>query len=624
MRCIALLLFFAVPGFVQATEPGQTSQPIPISTSTPTPTSTPKPALPFTVSAKRVAFYSDLFALGADGNVLVILGDGTRITGNTFEMHLKLNRFVIAGNVHVHTKDGQDIPGAAFAEFFDFDRAYFVPIVPGTESPDRWTIINDDFARPLRGREMPGDAFSLPDFTTEHVFLYGSKALIVPRESVRFTPAFINLNFVANKAPIYVPSPSYFFTFSANPNFAQNGLAGAYFDAPYPFAGGPHGLAAAHLRYDEINKAYLSYEQHLAITDRSYVVFSANPITRPQKSYNLLAMDHLSPQVQTQLFVQENAFQHDFSRPLAASAFSQFKTTIGLRRSFVQINEDESWQSLLANPAPLTYYGDHNHAWIPDHGSDGQISWTSFDNHVYQHTPLMLRLRSGMGFVHDSYNFPASFGGVNYPTIWQHFAGGTLYTPALHLKNPPFRNWYFNAILDKQRQWYSSPHFTDTTSTSLSLSKTFDKHVSAFVSYSILNTGDFYGAQQSLAYPSQVPISPITGQSYPGYAAFNGFQTSRSLAETVIWSPSNAVTLNVTWRENHDFPDPIPYLTAPLGFLQTLTATEQPDIGVSPQQLTADLRLRLRPNLLIDLGRSNYFNWGNRRWSPQFTILISK
>jgi hypothetical protein len=180
-----------------------------------------------------------------------------------------------------------------------------------------------------------------------------------------------------------------------------------------------------------------------------------------------------------------------------------------------------------------------------------------------------------------------------------------------------------NAVFDKQRQAFSEPHHVDSTQITISASKTFDKHVSAYIGYSIANTGDFYGALQSQIYTPQIPVSPITGQSYPGYAAFDGFATSRSLSESLIWTPNQNLTLNLVWRENHDFPIAIPYMTSLPAFGQS-SGTQQADIGVSPQQLTGDLRIRLRPNLLVDLTRSYYFNWGNRRWTPQFTFLISK
>ena len=57
------------------------------------------------------------------------------ITGNTFYLDIRLNRFIVAGNVTLQRGD-VSVQGAAFTEYLDFDRAYFLPV--GNE-PDRWT-----------------------------------------------------------------------------------------------------------------------------------------------------------------------------------------------------------------------------------------------------------------------------------------------------------------------------------------------------------------------------------------------------------------------------------------------------------------------------------------------------
>jgi hypothetical protein len=199
----------------------------------------------------------------------------TRITGNTFFMDLRLNRFVIAGNVRVFAA-GKEIDGAAFAEYFDFDRAYFVPI---TTEPDRWTFVAGDYAHPALGRQMPGDTFFLPDLSGERVFLYANRAVVDPRESVRFAPAKLNFGL-----DTFVTFPSYFLTFSQNPNYAQNALPGAYIDGPLDFAGGENGLSAAHIRYDSLNGIFPALEQHL-IGQNYYLVAAASPLTRPLKQY---------------------------------------------------------------------------------------------------------------------------------------------------------------------------------------------------------------------------------------------------------------------------------------------------------------------------------------------------
>ncbi len=73
--------------------------------------------------ADVVDYYSNRYILTADGNVSARLSDGTIVTGNTFSMDLKLNRFLIAGNVHL---DGPHIHamGAAFAGYPDISRNY--------------------------------------------------------------------------------------------------------------------------------------------------------------------------------------------------------------------------------------------------------------------------------------------------------------------------------------------------------------------------------------------------------------------------------------------------------------------------------------------------------------------
>src|ERR1700739_3143465 len=91
--------------------------------------------------ARVIDYYSNRFILTADGNVRARLSDGTVVSGDTFSIDLKLNRFLIAGNVHV---DGPRIhqAGAAFAGYPDLERFYFL-----TEggTPDRWTYYGLDF-----------------------------------------------------------------------------------------------------------------------------------------------------------------------------------------------------------------------------------------------------------------------------------------------------------------------------------------------------------------------------------------------------------------------------------------------------------------------------------------------
>jgi hypothetical protein len=596
------------------------ASPAPTSSATPKP-STGRRLAAFSLSADRVSFYSNRFIIGGEGNVRVVLGDGTTITGNTFSMDLRLNRFLVAGDVKL-VAGGKETDGAAFAEFFDFDRAYFVPI---TSEPDRWTFAEGDYAHPLLGREMPGDVFFLPNLGGERNFLFAKRAVIDPNQSVRFTPA--NLNFGVS----YVHFPSYFLEFSKNPNFAQNALSGADIDGPLDFAGGEHGLATLHLRYDSINHVYFAYEQH-QLSDNHYLVFSANPLTQPGKQYNFIGYDRISPVMQVQVLAQEFAFQHSFTQPLSASAFLSFQITEALHHSFLQLTTTSYYQSLLGQPALREgglFYGDPSHPWVPDHPAGATLQWTGF-RHRLKHLPLSFQLRSSFGVNHNGISALnetsglQTLGGLLYDTEWNHGAGLTLLSDPIilvHDRANRGRDVYLTGIFDKQRTYFSIPHHTDFTTTTLSLTKVIDRqHLTALLSYTNANIADFYGAQQSQVYPATVAISPATGEAYPQYLAFRGLSTSRSFREQLVFTPSPAVNASLTMRENDDFPIAVPGVATTVG-----NVTYFNNYGVPPYQLTADVRFRINSLLVLDVSRSYYFNFGGyQRWSPTFTIQFVK
>jgi hypothetical protein len=592
----------------------------------PTPSETPlvptgRRLSTFRVVAKRIAFYSNRYVMEADGNVVVTLGDGTRIAGNTFFYDLRLSRFVIAGDVRLSAA-GRTIDGAAFAEYFDFDRAYFVPIL---SQPDRWTFASGDYAHPLFGREMPGDAFFLPDLSGERVFLYAKVALADPRRSVRFTPATINFGLT------FVPFPSYFLNYSPNEYFAENALNGAFADGPLDFAGGQHSLATAHIRYDSLNKVYPALELH-QVSANSYIVVSANPLTRPLKTYNLQVYDRITPTTQFQAFVQETAFQRGFSQPLSATAFANYQLTQALPHSFLQLSDVQYYQSLLARPStfiigpggvPSYYYGDPSHNFIPDHPNTVALSWIGFRHQIHD-VPISFQLRSSYGATTNTFTPIQDFGGVAYTKEFYKSLGINLTTKNFTLLADPrgrHRDLYFTAGFDKQRQWFSLPHFIDTTIVNGSLTKVFNTHVTLVANYTNVNTGDFYGARQTLAYPPGASYyNYFTGQTIEISPGFRGFGTTRSFAQSLVYTPSQTLSLNLTMRENDDFPKPLPgtiqIVGDGLGFV---------NYGVTPYQFDVDVRYRFTRVLVVDISRSYFFNFaGLERWTPQFNVLIEK
>ncbi len=373
-------------------------------------------------------------------------------------------------------------------------------------------------------------------------------------ESVRFcASAEIELD-ILNGLGAYVPTPSYYVNFSTDQHLGTNSLAGANFDATWSLAGNANSISALHFRYDTINKAYLAFEQHLS-GSKAYAVFSLNPITRPNKFWDLILSDQPSDRFQVKTFTQMNTFQHGLAQPSVSSQFTTLQATQALTQSFLQLNAELVNYSMLANGGSA--------AAVPNfpavqHPTSISLSATTF-NHQIAHLPLYERLSYGFGLQHNSYGLQ-TLGGVVYPTIWQHNVDLQAFIPQLKLGGNPIitKNYYVNFSVEKNRQWNSLPHYIDTTTTNLSLSKTFDAHFMGFLSESILNTGDYYGALQSAVYPSYVPVAG--GNPYPGYAAFNGFATLRTLSLDLTYTNNGNFSASFLARQHRDFPAAYPGL----------------------------------------------------------------
>ena len=569
------------------------------------------------VQADRVAFYYDRFVLEADGNVRVSTSDGMTISGDAFSMDLKLNRFLLAGHVHVADAAGaQD--GAALADYLDFDRIYLVPL---TTAPDRWTFVGGDFAHPVKGRDMPGDTFFFPDLGSAKPYMTTRSAVVGEKSFVRFGSGQFD---VSNGGGLYIPVPSYYVNFSADPHLGDNSLSGANYDATWEFTGGANAISALHFRYDTVNKTYLSFEQHLS-GPKAYAVFSLNPITRPSKFWNLLLSDQPSDHTQFRSFTQLHTFQYGLSRPLESQQVTTVQATQALSRSFLTAN----WQFENFSMLVLGCYLDRSnqqHCTSPNHPAYLQLGWQTFDQPLtpfFHGARLYGHLSAGIGFLHDAYPLQM-FGGTNYQTIWQHQAGFELYMPHLRIGNSPltYQNMYLDLSFNKQRQWNSVPHYVDTAQTKMSLSKSLDRfnHMIGFLDYTVQNTGDYYGAQQSLVYPSFVPL--VNGVPVPGYAAFRGIATQRTLSLGLQYSNQGDFSAFLLARRHTDFPAPFPGLFGPP--LTNVLGQIQGDsyLGQPPYDLTGEIRMRINPHMSIDISRTYYFNYGNQGWSPQFVFQV--
>jgi uncharacterized protein YjbI with pentapeptide repeats len=645
-RSIPVVLAFATP------RPGPTQAPATPAPATPAPAmpapathtmsaetilgalapATPAPAT-IRLNASRVEFYYDRFLVEADGNVRVRTSDGLVATGDTFSMDLKLNRFLLAGHVHVSDAAGSQ-DGAAIADFLDFSRIYLVPLTRESQNatgiPDRWTFADGDFAHPLKGREMPGDTFYFPDLGQAKPYLVGTSAVIGSKSFVRFGGGRFD---AAEGAGVYIPVPTYYINFSADQHLGDNSLAGANYDATWEFAGNAHSISALHFRYDTINKSYLSFEQHLS-GPKAYAVFSVNPMTRPSKFWDLLLSDRPSDKTQVRTFTQLHTFQYGLSSPLESQQVTTLQLTQALHGSYLQGNyQFENFSLLPLGCYPMTPGNTSDHCTVPFHPSNAQISLQTFDRpltpyfhgaRVYEH------LSFGFGFQHEAFISEANpaaalqtLGGVPYTTIWQHTLGLEVFMPDLKFGpdlNVPTKYYAINASFQKQRQWNSLPHYIDTTQSRISLSKTLDSHWLSYLDYNVQNVADIYGPLQSTIYPPFTPV--VNGVTYPGYEAFHGIATFRTLSFGLNYSNGGNFTFNLLARKHTDFPAPIPF------FFQFATPdvlgnfNVQYFLGQPPYDVTAEVRMRINPHMSIDIQRSYFFNYSNLRWSPHFVFQV--
>jgi len=595
------------------------------------------------LSADHIQFYYDSFLIEADGNVRVSTSDGFTASGDAFSMDLKLNRFLVAGHV-VMQGGGQRVGGAALSDFLDFNRLYFVPV---TTAPDRWTFLNGDLAHPIKGRVMPGDTFAFPT-VPKNPSITASEVVIGTKNYARFTGAW------AYVGGLGLPLGSYVVNFSSNQYFAQNSLTGANFDATWNFAGNNNSLSALHLRYDTFNHTYLAFEQHF-VGDHEYAIFSANPLTKPDRFFNLTAYEKIGQRFQIQTFTQLNINQGILfpAPPYSVTQTTYVNMTQAFPHSYLQLTSNFTNYNMLGpgsvNPTSHNPVGAGNLS----HPSQIQLTATSFQNRIGK-LPLYEQIYGGYGFNHDSvganqYYFPIppsesglqSFGGncvykkgeqpvpcpTTYTTIWNEVAGFSLFTPAVKIGNRdnPYETYYLNAALSKQRQWNSLPHHIDQTITTFSLSRQFARPLNSYLSYQIQNTADRYlqGGYQPC---SSVILVNGKSESNPlcpsGLTSFLGASTLRTLSLGTNYAPNPEFNASLVARQHTDFPRPYQNVF-PLPLNNVLGQPLYNNyLGQPPYDLTGDVRFRILPHMLLDVQRTYYFNYGPIQWSPNFIVQV--
>ncbi|HTV93823.1 MAG TPA: hypothetical protein VMG98_13995 [Verrucomicrobiae bacterium] len=550
--------------------------------------------------ADHIDFYYDRYLIEATGRVRVQMSNGTTITGDTFSMDLRLNRFLIASHVHLRSRGG-NLDGAAIADFLNFDRIYFVPVI---EKPDRWTYENDDFTNPLKGRIMPGDVFYFPDVASTPVSLSAASATIEPTQFVRFTD--VQAYFFHQGIPL----PSYYVYFGTGQNLAQNSLSGANLDATWNATGNANSVTAAHLRYDAFNHAYVGFEQHLGgAGQHEYAVFSINPLTKDDKYWNLVTGEHIGSKFEINTFTQLYTYQNWFAEPSASAQTTYVTMTQALNRSYLQAYFNQTNYNMIGPKTPAS----------PNHPNSLQLSANSYNDQIFK-TPFYFQTSFGLGFNHDAYGLQ-NYGGVLYTTIWNQVAGFTVSMPNVKIgdRNRPYDLYYLNATENSQRTWISVPHHINSQNTTASLSRQFSRFVNSYLSYNVQNTSDLY---LQGGYTSSAPLLP-DGTPYTPFESFRGAATLRTATLGTTYSASPNLVTTVTFAHHQDFPAAYPGLFSPPPTNAIGQYTYTNYLGQPPWQLTGEVRMRIAPHLVLDLQRTYYFHFGNQIWSPTFVVQLS-
>lgn len=550
------------------------------------------------VTANGVDFYFNRFIVTADGNVRVRLSDGTVISGQTFSMDLKLNRYLVAGDVHV---DGPTIheAGAAFAGYPDLDRSYFLP-TGGT--PARETFFGVNWAHPTTTREQPGDAFYFPDLTGERAYIKANGVRIVPKTNALFSNAQIYT------AGVYLPVPRYVVTFAANSHFFENTFFGGNFDVGVPFNGSAHSLTALHLRNDPYNGTYLAFDQHF-VWDQDYIAFGVDPLTQQERQYNLVAYKRWTPKFESRLFLQESAAQAGIiNRPTNAAGFGELQLSGGFRGSNLSYTQDNYYNYMLGIPQGLTdlstLTANFDPRWL-QHAVDGVLAFTGGPSPLERgKIGLYIRPRAGTGFAHDIYGeggYPNEQPGP--PDSLYHYFGGTLYTSPLKLSSTAS----LSASYDRQRTWYNVPHEVDLGDLLFTAADANERlRLRYYLAYEIKTTDDYWGSAQLAAYPPYPNTVTTQFGTFGGQAAWRGLGTSRGYTSSVIYSPTSYFAFKLILSRFYDTPAPVPGL-----------------YGQPPWQLTTDVRFRVSRQILVDVTRAYYFNFADERWTPVLGVQIS-
>ena len=303
------------------------------------------------------------------------------------------------------------------------------------------------------------------------------------------------------------------------------------------------------------------------------------------------------------------------SQPTEPSAdYANFTINSKIGRYAVGLNADQYNNDLLGG-ATDTFNGAYRQS---GHPFDMQLNVNSFEDEFrffrYVGVPLKFQYRAGYGYDYDSYGLPTlGPGAANIPSTGaasiqfdvQHVSG----RDALHQLGPAREarddlgqsRRAGNVVHD------AAPHDHDQHVDHARLYAALDETAGVLVDVSDPQRRRFLGCRSTMAYPAAQDTRPLPA-------------SERSRASR----PSTASRRRATCRGRWPY-TPTPYFALNLT-MQHFDVTPAPVPGLggqAPDQLVADVRMRLSRNILADISRGYFFNWANETWAPQYGIQFS-
>jgi hypothetical protein len=530
------------------------------------------------LSADHVEYFGDEGLVLARGHVSVALPDGSHADADAFAMDLRQHRLVIAGHVDFLTSAGE-FHGAAISDFLAFGRVYFLPLDP---TADRWTFFDGDYAKPARGRDMPGDVFYLPDVRGHRPYLSGSSAVIDAGTFVKVTPATT----AVLMGPDTPPLPAFVDNFSANPAFGQNALAGATFDAPYPFYGSGHTLEAIHFRYDQAlaDPYFVSYEHHSVADDGAYAVFSLNPMTQAAKQWTLLGYEPMGTRQAITLDTQLFTTQSGLVQPQTSNGFADLRYLTALRQSSILADATQSYDSLLTGVAQ------------PNHPFVFGLQWSGYQQPLFK-SGFTYRTMSGFAWIHDAFGITAN----DHTDAHTSYLGATLATPTF--QGPFGSSVYATGSIDET--WLSLPNRIVTKTIVVTDGEQLAPHFYGVLSGSVgsVRTDDVSLAFASPNAATGLAPAPQSANGLPVLQAptVTRGATDRQYALTLSWQPSPEFQFSATG----------------------LRSVYDPHQPIAPSAVSLGIRADVTRRLYVTVGRTYDFNWFGQGWGPLFSIQVT-